>query len=484
MYNWVHSVLLRRIASILVQVVFLLVFPFRVSGSDAFSHIKDGDSFVSSGDVSAAEAAFSAAIRLDQGNKIAYTKRATARSRMGQLGGAVADLTAALAIEPKSIATRLERAELYLRLCSFDSADSDYKAILDSKTDHDGALHGTERVMAGRAHLETAEMLMHQRDYKSVDGALSRLNRVASDCRPARLLAAQMYLHEGNYEKCTWETGRLLKTEPGNVQALLLRGDAFYHLEDFDLAKRHYGEVITNYDPDNSDALARFKKVKAMKKDMDAVRMMVRLRKWSEAEGKLTALLDAFEESHTTMRKEVLSGLGRAQFHLKRGIQVALKTLEAVLQQGYDEEAFVTKVEIFFQQEKFEEALRMVEEAIEEEGRNKRLLELRSQAQQLLKKSKMKDYHKLLGVPKDADESALKKAFRKLALKYHPDKVDGDKQEAEAYFAELSEAYEVLTDPEKRRLYDMGEDPFKDEPNHGQGGFRFRPGTTFHFNFG
>ena len=74
-------------------------------------------------------------------------------------------------------------------------------------------------------------MLMNQNDYKGVDGALSRLNRVSSDCRPARLLAARMYLQEGNYEKCSWETGRLLKTEPGNVQALLLRGDSFYHLE-------------------------------------------------------------------------------------------------------------------------------------------------------------------------------------------------------------------------------------------------------------
>lgn len=158
--------------------------------------------------------------------------------------------------------------------------------------------------------------------------------------------------------------------------------------------------------------------------------------------------------------------------------------MQEVLQQGYDEEAFATKVEILFQQDKFEQAVQLVEGAIRDQGRSKRLVELRSRAQQLLKKSKMKDYHKLLGVPKDADDQALKKAYRKLAIKYHPDKVDGDKQEAQAHFAEISEAYEVLTDPEKRRLYDMGEDPFKDEPDHGHGGFRFRPGTSFHFNFG
>lgn len=131
---------------------------FAVSGSDAFFHIKEGDGFIRAGDVSAAEASFSAAIRLDQSNKIAYTKRANARSKMGQLGAAVSDLTAALDIEPNSISTRLERAELYLRLCSFQSAENDYNAVLESKADHDGALQGSEKVTAGRAHLETAQV--------------------------------------------------------------------------------------------------------------------------------------------------------------------------------------------------------------------------------------------------------------------------------------------------------------------------------------
>lgn len=61
-----------------------------------------------------------------------------------------------------------------------------------------------------------------------------------------------------------------------------------------------------------------------------------------------------------------------------------------------------------------------------------------------------RDYYEVLGVPKDADEAALKKAYRVLAKKYHPDANPGDK-EAEAKFKEASEAYSVLSDPKKRR---------------------------------
>ena len=65
-----------------------------------------------------------------------------------------------------------------------------------------------------------------------------------------------------------------------------------------------------------------------------------------------------------------------------------------------------------------------------------------------------KDYYSILGVPKGADEAEVKKAYRKLAKQHHPDRNPGDKA-AEAKFKEISEAYEVLSDPEKRKLYEQ-----------------------------
>jgi molecular chaperone DnaJ len=64
-----------------------------------------------------------------------------------------------------------------------------------------------------------------------------------------------------------------------------------------------------------------------------------------------------------------------------------------------------------------------------------------------------RDYYEVLGVAKDADDDTLKKAYRKLAMQYHPDRNVGD-HEAEVKFKEASEAYEVLRDPQKRRQYD------------------------------
>lgn len=73
-----------------------------------------------------------------------------------------------------------------------------------------------------------------------------------------------------------------------------------------------------------------------------------------------------------------------------------------------------------------------------------------------------KDYYKVLGVNRDAGDDELKKAYRKLALKWHPDRNQNNKEESEKKFKEIAEAYEVLTDKQKRAVYDQyGEEGLK-----------------------
>ena len=114
--------------------------------------------------------------------------------------------------------------------------------------------------------------------------------------------------------------------------------------------------------------------------------------------------------------------------------------------------------------------------------------------------SPKKDYYEVLGVSKDASEADIRKAYKKLAIRWHPDKNPDNKEEAEEKFKEISEAYSVLSDPQKKREYDTGGmsfegfdfddfDPFAMFESFFGGGFgnnkkKGKKNDPFGFNFG
>ncbi|KAF8189669.1 hypothetical protein BJ912DRAFT_360841 [Pholiota molesta] len=135
-----------------------------------------------------------------------------------------------------------------------------------------------------------------------------------------------------------------------------------------------------------------------------------------------------------------------------------------------DVDGLVGRGEALLGKEEWEDAVRVLERAFEASGRSDRDIHARLQkAQKLLKQSKQKDYYKIIGVSRDADQKTIKKAFRKAAKIAHPDKGG-----SEAKMALLNEAYEVLSNPELRQRFDNGEDPM--DPMAQQGGHPFANG--------
>lgn len=145
-----------------------------------------------------------------------------------------------------------------------------------------------------------------------------------------------------------------------------------------------------------------------------------------------------------------------------------------------EHEANSLKGEAYILKEQYEEAVRFYQKAVDGGFQAHQGLD---NAKKLLKMSLRKDYYKILEVEKTATEREIKKAYHKLALLWHPDK-NKDNPEADAKFKDILEAYEVLSDFDKRGRYDRGddlEDPPQQQWNPFGGGFG---GFNFQFRHG
>lgn len=152
----------------------------------------------------------------------------------------------------------------------------------------------------------------------------------------------------------------------------------------------------------------------------------------------------------------------------------------------------------------FEAALHTLNTAKEAHGQTQKIQTMQQKAQTLLKRSKTKDYYKVLGISRDASEKEIKRAYIRLTKTEHPDKVAGGdptkRAAAEKKMASINEAYEVLKDSELRARFDAGDDPndpeaqsrghggpFQGSPfGHGAGGqqFFFKSGGSGGQQFG
>lgn len=148
------------------------------------------------------------------------------------------------------------------------------------------------------------------------------------------------------------------------------------------------------------------------------------------------------------------------------------------------------KAQADIDEDKFEEAMSTLNTAKEHHSDTREIDSLLQRAQVLLKRSKQKDYYKVLGVDRNADERTIKRSYRQLTKQYHPDKAAArgiPKEEAEKKMAAINEAYEVLSDSELKARFDSGDDP--NDPHQGGSPFQGNPfgqggGQQFFFQQG
>lgn len=263
---------------------------------------------------------------------------------------------------------------------------------------------------------------------------------------------------------------------------LFWRGRMLMYNGQTDMGKKHIKQAL-QIEPDNVKYQKFWKNIQKADKLKEEAAQYVQ----AADEESIAKALDlygqclSFDELNTPYNQTILYNMACALHKVGRD-QEAMAALDRAI--SVDKEyakAIIKRADILLEQKKFDESIAEYSKVKEFAPQTPGLREKLQKAKLELKKSKRKDYYKLLGVEEKADDAAIKKAYKKSALLWHPDrhsnKTEEEQKEAELKFKEVGEAYEVLSDPKKRDMYDQGMD--LEEMQNGGHGAGMNPNDIF-----
>ncbi len=304
----------------------------------------------------------------------------------------------------------------------------------------------------------------------NLDQAENCLDSTAPRPRKWKLLRCEANLLKGDENslgQVQSTTMSLLRDDSADAEALVLRGRAFYQTGENEQAIAHFRKAL-QFDPDKKDARTLLKTVQRLDKAKEAGNAAFKSGRYTEAVNLYTEALEVDPNNKGTNSK-LYQNRATARMKTKK-YEDAISDCDSALKLDPTYlKARKTRAKALGESGNRDQALKDLKEIAEQYPEEPGIKKDVRDAEMELKKSKRKDYYKILGVEKDADEKDIKKAYRKLAVVHHPDK-NPDDPSADEKFKEIGEAHETLIDPQKRERYDSGADLIDPSEMFGGGG--------------
>lgn len=418
---------------------------------------------------------------LEPENGINHFKLFRVQSRMRKHTDALGSITKAVELDPSNVSYRTSKAKLLKQLGQCDIAVNELKEITDDSEDYTKLLADAMQCESDIFH---AGQAMLNEDYYSASEYYQRAINQVEQAADLMFMKASALYETGDYYGVISDTGQVLKQHSKHLEAYKLRGDAYTRLGEHDTAIQHYREAL-KLDPEHKGCKEGHKFVKKIEKKKKKGDDAYEARKFEDAIQFWTQAMEV-DETHSAFNRPTLLKMVKAYSRLGEHSK-AIETASKHIEEEETIEGLWALGDAQTHAEMFDEALRTFQQAVENapDGEMKQQAQKKvKEAQVALKQSKEKNYYKILGVPRTASKKEIKKAYRELALKWHPDKNPDNSEEAVRKFADIGEAYEVLSDEETKAKYDRGEQVFDNQGGGGGGGgHHFNPHMFFNQQF-
>uniref|UniRef100_A0AAQ4Q1L4 J domain-containing protein n=1 Tax=Gasterosteus aculeatus aculeatus TaxID=481459 RepID=A0AAQ4Q1L4_GASAC len=442
---------------------------------------EQGNAFYSQKDYSEAFNYYTKAIDASPRTASYYGNRAATLMMLFRFREALEDSQQAVRLDDCFMKGHLREGKCHLSLGNAMAANRCFKKVLELEPSNKEAQQENKSAETLLEYQRMADVGFEKRDFRTVVFCMDRALALASACHRFKIIKAECLALLGRYPEAQSVASDILRMDSTNADALYVRGLCLYYEDCIDKAVQFFVQAL-RMAPDHEKARLACRNAKALKAKKDEGNQAFKSCSYQAAYQLYTEAL-TIDPNNIKTNAKLYCNRATAGAKLKKLNEAIDDCTSAIKLDDTYIKAYLRRAQCYMNTEQYEEAVRDYEKVYQTEktSEHKHLLK---NAQLELKKSKRKDYYKVLGIGKNATEDEIKKAYRKRALMHHPDRhsaatADVQKEE-EKKFKEVGEAFTVLSDPKKKMRYDSGHD--LEEENSFDGGDS-GPGNFF-FQFG
>ncbi len=411
-------------------------------------------------------------------SQINYFQRASAFVKKHHYSAALSDLSRAMALDPKFTKGQIFRAKVLKVTGACDASLEELKAILITQPRQKEALAELPKVQTCAQFVQEATALQKAHQWESAKHVLTQALDIAYDSNSLLLQRVSCHASLGDWQSVLVDTRKILQQDQSSMEALLIRGRAYYYLGEHEPALTHWKEGL-RLDPEHKEIKQATKSLRLLQRRISNAEAALNPNgNPAEALEELELAL-AHDPSHAVIRPGLLLQKVTALIRLRRFTDAVHTASEVLVLDDSNADAFIRRADAKMGLEEWEQAISDYSKATQVNQANQEAQQGLHRAQIELKKSKEIDYYKVLEISRDASARVIKKAYLKAAVAWHPDKHEGDadKSIASKRFQLIAEAYEVLSTPEFKQRYDNGEEW---RPNQGGQQQQQQGGHPFH----
>ena len=412
------------------------------------------------------------ALDINPNAEVLFSNKGTCKKCLKEYKEAIQDYKRALEINPKNTKNMNRLASVYiikgqlgdakilqektLNLEPYNSVYKEQMATIEKILEDENKLNDK----INEKKFEDAEEVCKRMLEKVTDFSELKLKYIKILIENVKLTEALKFINdEVNYE------------DKKNEEFDYLTALCLYYDGQYDKAKKQiYLMKSKGNKTDTTDLLNKVNTIESVKNKGNEI---FKQKKYEEAIEEYTKILE-FDPNNKKFNSLILANRALCYQKLNKNVEALRDSNQSIKLNPFYARGYIKRGNVYMELKMFDDARADFQKAKDLDPNVTGVEAYLSSANQQAEKARKRDYYAILGVDKNADEREIKKAYKKMAMKYHPDRnseSEESKKMAEKKFIDVNDAYNVLSDPKKRSMYDQGVDPLN--PEEGGSGMHF-----------